>query len=541
MSERRSAHQDEGTRAGLRAWIGLVILSVPIFMTAVDMSVLFLAMPTIAADLLPSGTQQLWVLHIGDIAGASLVLTAGRLVDRFGPRRLLVLALLGYGIASTLAALAPTIEILIGARMLLGASGVAVAPAGAALLRALFGSNRQFSFAIALFMAAFSGGMALGPPLGGLLLEHFWWGAIFLFNVPIALGVVGIWWLLPKIEGSGAGRIDAGSIAMSAAGIAGVVFGGQELAAHGWNPWHAAVLLAGLLLLAVFTLRQRVLTTPLLDLSLFRSAPFTFALASIWLVITASAGADLQFAQHLQVVMGRGPLAAGALLVVPALLSMVATAAAPMLLRWMRPGFAIGSGALLAVGGAGAMFATLRTGPEASLIALVAASGVIAIGVSPVFAIGTTIVLTNAPADQTGSAQSLQDVAGSLGNTAGLALGGTVAYLGYSRAILQQLPAELDPTVAQQSIESVGGALAGARDLAPGLAQELLDAVTAAMTAATRDTYVVAMVGFAALAVVAFWGLRSARVTEPEPDASDEPEPDNEPERLECGAPGTGR
>ncbi|QOR69858.1 MFS transporter [Ruania alkalisoli] len=541
MSEHRSAHQDERRRAGPRAWIGLVMLSVPIFMTAVDMSVLFLAMPTIAADLLPSGTQQLWVLHIGDIAGASMVLTAGRLVDRFGPRRLLVLGLLGYGIASTLAALAPTIEVLIGARMLLGASGVAVAPAGAALIRALFPLNRQFSLAIALFMAAFSGGMALGPPLGGLLLEHFWWGAIFLFNVPIALGVAAIWWLLPKVEGSGIGHVDAGSIALSAAGIAGVVFGGQELAAHGWNPWHAAVLLAGLLLIAVFVLRQRVLTTPLLDLSLFRSVPFTFALVSIWLVITASAGADLQFAQHLQMVMGRSPLAAGALLVVPALLSMLATAAAPTLLRWMRPGFAIGAGALLAVGGAAAMLATLQTGSDASLIALVAAAGVIAVGVAPVFAIGTTIVLTNSPANQTGSAQSLQDVAGSLGNTAGLALGGMVAYLGYSRSVIQQLPAELDPTVAQQSVESVGGALAGVRDLAPGLAQELIDAATTAMTAATRDTYVVAMVGFAALAGVAFWGLRNARVTEPEPDASDEPESDSEPERLECGAPGTGR
>src|SRR5690625_6210472 len=135
---------------------------VPVFVTAVDMSVLFLAMPTIASDLLPSGTQQLWVLHIGDIVGASLVLTAGRLVDRFGPRRLLLMGMIGYGLASTLAAFAPSVEVLMIGRLLLGASAVTVTPAGAALLRRLFPSARQFSVALALFMAAFSGGMALG-------------------------------------------------------------------------------------------------------------------------------------------------------------------------------------------------------------------------------------------------------------------------------------------------------------------------------------------------------------------------------------------
>lgn len=507
-----------GTRAAPAAWIALAVLTVPIFMTAVDMSVLFLAMPTIAADLLPSGTQQLWVLHIGDIAGASLVLTAGRLVDRFGPRRLLIVGLLGYGLASSAAAFAPTIEVLIGARMLLGASAVTMAPASAALLRALFPLNRQFSVAIALFMAAFSGGMALGPPLGGLLLEYFWWGAIFLFNVPVALGVLCAWRLLPHVAGTGGGRIDPVSIALSAGGIAGIVYGGQELAALGWSPHRGLAGVAGLLLIALFVRRQRRLTEPLLDLSLFRSVPLTLALIAIWLIISASAGADFQFAQHLQVVTGYSPLTAGALLLVPAAASMVATAASPVLLRWMRPGAAIGVGALVAVAGAAIMLSMVGAGPSAPTVALVAAAGVMAIGVAPVFAIGTNIVLANAPTSQTGAAQSLQDVSGSLGNTTGLALGGTVAYLSYAGAMGERIPAGVEQSAAEQSAENVGGAMAAAAELPPEMAAQLLEAATVAFTAATRDAYVVAMIGAVLLAVLGFWGLRHARVDDDEPD-----------------------
>lgn len=509
------------TRAGLAAWIGLGVLMVPIFMTAVDMSVLFLAMPTIAADLLPSGTQQLWVLHIGDIAGASLVLTAGRLVDRFGPRRLLILGLIGYAVASSLAAFAPTVELLILARMLLGASAVTVAPAGAALLRKLFPLNRQFSVAIALFMAAFSGGMALGPPLGGLLLEHFWWGAIFLFNVPVAIGVLCAWWLLPKVHGSGRGRIDLVSVGLSSLGIAGVVYGGQELAAGGWSTGRALALGVGMVFILGFVRRQRGLTEPLLDLSLFRSVPFSLALVSLWLVISASAGADLQFAQHLQVVVGYSPLIAGALLVAPALLSMLATAASPLLLRWLRPGSAIGAGALVALLGTAGMLAVVGAGPEAPTVLLVSAAGVVAIGVAPVFAIGTNIILTSASAAQTGSAQSMQEVVGSLGNTTGLALGGSVAYLSYSGAMSEAMPAGVDEETAQQSTESIGGAIAGAADLTPERAGQLLEAATAAFTTATWNTYMVAMIGFALLAILAFWGLRTARVDVDAPDAPD--------------------
>ncbi|WP_026876621.1 MFS transporter [Jiangella gansuensis] len=522
------------SRVDSRAWIGLSLLMVPVFMTALDMTVLFLAIPTIAADLLPSGTQQLWVLHIGDIAGAGLVLTAGRLVDRFGPRRLLTLGMLAYGLASALAAFAPSVEVLIVARMLLGASAVTMAPAGMALLRRMFPIPRQFSTAVALFMAAFSGGMALGPPVGGVMLEHFWWGSIFLVNVPVALAVALLARrLLPNVDGTGTGRVDVLSIGLSLTGIVGIVYGVQELAASGWNVVHGLAAAAGVLLIAAFVRRQRMLADPLLDLTLFRSVPFSLGLVAIWLVITATAGADLQFAQHLQVVIGHSPLAAGALLVIPALVSVAATAASPVLLRWLRPGNAIGLGVLVALAGAVSMLMVVSAGPESSTLLLVGAAALLAAGVAPVFALGTNVVLTHAPVHQTGSAQAMQEVGGSLGNTAGLALGGTVAYVGYSRALQDTLPSGLDHQAAEQSVQNIGGAITATQDLPPDLAAQLSEAAQAAFTVATRDAYLLAAIGLAVLAVLVFWGLRTARIDE-EPHGEADPVAGRSEEADQC-------
>src|SRR5690625_2733103 len=125
-------------RASLAAWVGLALLTVPVFMTAIDMTVLFLATPTIAAALDPTATQQLWMLHIGDLVGAGLLLTAGRVVDRFGPRRLLVLSTLAYGIANLLAAYAPSIEMLVAARAPIGFAAASMTPSATALLRRRF-------------------------------------------------------------------------------------------------------------------------------------------------------------------------------------------------------------------------------------------------------------------------------------------------------------------------------------------------------------------------------------------------------------------
>ncbi|WP_424797414.1 MFS transporter [Pseudactinotalea sp. Z1732] len=497
-------------RASLAAWAGLALLTVPVFMVAIDMTVLFLATPTIAAALEPTATQQLWMLHIGDLVGAGLVLTAGRLVDRFGPRRLLVISALAYGSANLLAAYAPSIEYLIAARALIGFSAISMIPAGMALLRRMFTSDAQFSRAVAIFMSAFSGGVAFGPPIGGALLENFWWGSIFLLNVPIAFLVALLAPTLPKVPGSGVGRIDMVSVLLSLTAVALVVYGGQELASRNVGPPQVAAVAVGLVAGLLFIRRQLRLTTPLLDPALFASRSFTVGLVAILLVILATAGADMQFAQYLQVGLGHSPFTAGMLLIIPATLSIVATVLAPSFLRWVRPSAVMGTGVLIAAGGA-LLMAVLLQG-EASVAPALAAVSIIAAGAAPVFALGAVIIVNSAPAAQTGSASASTDVAGSLGNTIGLATGGTIAFVSYQSRLGGTLPAGLDEATRELSLQSIGSALATARSLPDELGVPLHAAAIDAFAVATRNTYAFATLGLAVLAAVILWGLRHARI-----------------------------
>lgn len=499
-------------RASLLTWVGLALLTVPVFMTAIDMTVLFLATPTIAAALDPTATQQLWMLHIGDLVGAGLLLTAGRVVDRFGPRRLLVLSTLAYGAANLLAAYAPSIEVLVGARALIGFAAVSMTPAAMALLRRMFRSDDQFSAAVAIFMAAFSGGVAFGPPIGGALLEHFWWGSIFLVNVPIVLVVVtAAVWLLPRVPGTGTGGVDMPSVLSSLGAVALVVYGGQELAAGA--DWPAAVyLVAGLGLGAAFVRRQRRLPTPLLDLGLFRSRGFTVGLLAVLLVITVTAGADLQFAQYLQVALDRTPLQAGLLLTIPAAVSIVATVAAPAFLRWARPSAVMGGGVLVATAGATLMATLLSGASQAPLPPALVAASLITAGIAPIFALGINVIVSSAPVEQTGSASASGDVAGSLGNTLGLAIGGSIAFLSYHRALGPLVPEGVDPAAGEQSLQSIGSALAIAGSLPDGAGAALRAAAVDSFTLATRDTFVFAALGLVVLAVLVMWGLRRTRL-----------------------------
>lgn len=450
------------------------------------------------------------MLHIGDLVGAGLVLTAGRLVDRFGPRRLLVISALAYGGANLLAAYAPSIEYLIAARALIGFSAISMVPAGMALLRRMFTSDAQFSRAVAIFMSAFSGGVAFGPPIGGALLENFWWGSIFLLNVPIAILVALLAPTLPKVAGSGVGRVDMVSVLLSLTAVALVVYGGQELASRNTGVPQVAAVAVGLATGLLFIRRQLRLTTPLLDPALFASRSFTLGLIAILLVILATTGADMQFAQYLQVGLGHSPLAAGMLLIIPATLSIVATVLAPSFLRWVRPSVIMGTGVLIAAGGALLMTSLLQGG--ASVAPALAAVSIITAGAAPVFALGAVIIVSSAPASQTGSASASTDVAGSLGNTIGLATGGTIAFVSYQSRLGGTLPAGLDEATRELSMQSIGAALAAAQSLPDELGMPLHAAAIDAFAVATRNTYAFAALGLAVLAALLLVGLRHARI-----------------------------
>lgn len=488
-----------------RAWLALAVLTVPIFMVAIDMSVLFLALPSIAADLAPTATQQLWTLHIGDLLSASLVLTAGTLADRIGPRRLLSIGMVAYGSFSLLAAFSPNAVTLILARGLIGIAAVTVAPATMVLLRHTFPTDRQFATAVAVFMAAFSGGAAFGPPIGGVLLEHFSWGAIFLANVPVSILILAAMPLLPAIGTGKRGPIDLLSVGLSLAAIALLVYGLQEMAAAGFAWSYALMIAIAVLIGAVFVRRQLKLSEPMFDMRLFANPGFAAALTMLLLFLMALGACYMQFAQYLQSVLGFSPLDAGMLLTIPAALQVASTVLAPRLLDWMRPATAIAGGAVLALAGAIIVLVGMSLPREVASVVLVLGESVTSVGGGPIFALSAGIIIASAPVNRTGAASGAQEVAGSLGNALGLAVGGSLAVIVYQASLT------VGPD-AREAIESVGRAVALAQTLPGAEGRALLEAARHAFTDATYTVYLYAIVLYLGFIAVTLGGLRNVRL-----------------------------
>ena len=220
--------------AGRREWAALIVLVLAVTLLAVDGTVLFLAIPSLTADLAPTATQILWIGDIYSFVLAGLLVTMGNLADRIGRKRLLLIGAVAFGAASLLAAFAPSAGMLIAARALLGLAGATIMPSTLSIIRNLFHDPAQRTRAIALWSAGAMAGGAVGPLVGGALLEMFWWGSVFLINVPVIVAVVGLGaWLLPESRSPVAGWIDLLSALLSVLAVVPVVFAIKQVLGGG--------------------------------------------------------------------------------------------------------------------------------------------------------------------------------------------------------------------------------------------------------------------------------------------------------------------
>jgi MFS transporter, DHA2 family, multidrug resistance protein len=299
---------DTPPRAARREWIGLGAIALACMLYVMDLTILHLAIPEISADLRPSSTQLLWIIDIYGFVLAGSLITMGTLGDRIGRRRLLLIGATAFGAASVLAALSTSAEMLIGTRALLGLAGATIAPSTLSLIRNMFLDPQQRTTAIAVWITSFSVGAAVGPLLGGLVLEFFWWGAAFLVNVPVmALLLIMGPRLLPEFKDPNAGRVDILSAALSLLAILLVIFGLKQFAQDGWGLMAATSIMAGLIIGMVFIRRQRRLDDPLIDLGLFRVPAFTSSLLLYGAGILMVFGGFLFLPQFLQLVLGLSP------------------------------------------------------------------------------------------------------------------------------------------------------------------------------------------------------------------------------------------
>ncbi|MFI7536581.1 MFS transporter [Streptosporangium sp. NPDC049376] len=485
-------------RAGRREWTGLAVLALPTLLVALDIGVLFLAVPHLSADLGTSSVEQLWIADVYGFLLAGFLITMGTLGDRVGRRRLLLIGGAAFGLASILAAYSGSPGMLIAARALLGVAGATLMPSTLALISNMFADAGQRGLAISLWAACQFGGAALGPVIGGVLLEHFWWGSVFLLGVPVmALLLVLAPLLLPEYRNPDAGRLDLVSVALSLATVLPLVYGVKELAVgDGTAPAvPLAALATGLLLGFVFVRRQLSLERPLLDLRLFAERSFGVVLVTMLLGGAMIAGTGLLVSQYLQSVLGLSP-ATAALWYAPMGLALAAGAVlSPALVRRMRPGTAIAGGLALSAAGFALVALTGGSGGPGGLALAVLGIAVIALGDGPLVSLGTGLVVGSVPPGRAGSAASISETSLHFGGTLGMALMGTVGAAVYRSRIAGALPAGLGDQAGQ-----AGETLAGAVSVASGLPAE----PAARLLAVSREAFTAGLNTVGAIGVVVF-------------------------------------
>jgi MFS transporter, DHA2 family, multidrug resistance protein len=500
-------------RATARVWAGLAVLALPTLLVSMDLTVLHLAVPHISADLQPSSAQMLWIVDIYGFFVAGCLITMGTLGDRIGRRRLLLGGAAAFSAASVLAAFAGSPEMLIATRALLGLAGATLLPSTVALIRTMFVDPQQRAVAIGIWAAVFSAGTAIGPVLGGVLLDSFWWGSVFLLGLPLMAGLLALGpALLPEYRDPDAARLDLRSAGLSLASVLSVIYGLKRIAEDGLAAGPLLFIVVGLVLAVAFVLRQRTLADPLIDLRLFRIPAFSVSLAAGLLALFTWAGTYLFLAQYLQLVEDLSPLQAGMWLLPAAAGSIAGSMLAPALTSRVRPAKVLAAG----LGVAAVGFALLtQVETTSSLAVLVTGSIVFSIGVASTVALVTDQVVGAAPPERAGAAAALSETGGELGLALGVAIMGSIGTAVYRGDLDDTLAPGLPAEAEDAARDTLGGAVAAAGQLPETAAAGFLDAAREAFTHGLQVTAGISALVAAVAAILVIVVLRRVGVDAP--------------------------
>ena len=497
-------------RAGRKEWIGLGVIALACVLYVMDLTVLHLAVPAISADLQPSSAELLWIIDIYGFLVAGSLITMGTIGDRIGRRRLLMIGAAAFGAGSVLAAFSTSAAMLIATRALLGVAGATLAPSTLSLIRNMFLDPRQRTQAIAIWITSFSVGGAIGPLAGGVVLEFFWWGAVFLLAVPVmALLLILGPRFLPEYRDPGAGRPDLPSAALSLAAVLAVIFGLKQIAQDGlaWLP--ALSVAAGLALGRAFVWRQRRLADPFLDLELFRTRAFSASLATYGTGILLVFGGFLFLPQYLQLVLGLPPLEAGLWTLPWALAFVVGSNVTPIMARRLRPAPLMAGGLALAAVGFG-VFTQVDGGSGFGEIVL--GSVLFSLGTSPLFTLTNDLIIGSAPPERAGAAAGISETAAELGGALGIAVFGSIGVAIYRGVLAEAVPAGVPVAAAEAARDTLAEALTVARELPDTVGAALVDVARGAFTQGLHVSALISLILAIALALFVLILLRHVPV-----------------------------
>ena len=480
-------------------WLILGVVSVALLLIVIDMTVLYTALPRLTHDLAATASAKLWIINSYSLVVSGLLLGMGTLGDRLGHKRLLMAGLSVFGAASLGAAFAPNTGVLIAARALLGVGAAMMMPATLSLIRLTFSDDKERALAIGIWASVASGGAAFGPVVGGALLEHFWWGSVFLINVPIVLvALLLAWRWIPASRGNPARPWDLVASIQVMLGLMAGTYAIKELGKQSPDWLLAAIaLLAGVVFLAIFVRRQRRSNHPLLDLALFGHKAFSTAAISALVASAALLGMELVFSQRLQLVLGFSPLEAGwAVLPLPVAAFVAGPVVGRLLPRWGSARL-LGR-ALLASGlGMGGYLALHQAAALWQALSLV----VLGCGIGATMTAASATLLMSAPADRAGMAASVEEVSYELGGVLGVTVMGSLLSAVYARALVLPDTATRLPSTVFDSIDE-------ALLVAEGLAGEAASHLVQAASAAFNHGFAAVLLLATALLLAAAWTVR---------------------------------
>lgn len=491
-----------------RRWAALAVLMLPVLLISIDNTVLSFALPAISSDLAPSGTQLLWVNDIYPLILSGLLIPAGSLSDRYGRRTMLMLGGLGFTVLSVVAGFATSIEWLIAARAGMAIFGAMLMPATLSIIRNIFTNPNERRRAIAIWSAGFASGAALGPIVGGFLLEHFHWGSVFFMSVPILLPLLLLGtWLIPNSKDPNPGPIDPVSIVLIMATMTPFIYAIKHFAHDGLDLLTVVLLALAITCGVLFTRRQLARTNPMLDVRLFSNTKFSTAILANLISLFSMTGFFYFASQHLQLVSGLSPMQAAFTLVPGTVMSIISGLVVVNLVKRFKPWVIIVAAMLLNAAAYALVLATAQSGSDLTILL---AFTMLATGVGFAETLTNDIILSSVPANKAGAASAISETAYETGSVLGTAVLGSILNAAYAAHLV--IPEGLSEQQAETASETLGGASQVAQQVGGETGAALLSSAQHAFDSGVVYTCAIALVLMLVMAFVVSRNLRQVRM-----------------------------